>query len=337
MKEMHIKRNNAIDSLKGWGIILMVMGHVGFGSLFGKYIHAFHMPLFFIISGYLINLKDAYYEGLNKKFKTLIIPYMFFTITLGVFGLLLFGNSFNLKIYFISKFWINTDSTSIPISDALWFLTCLFFMSLIFNVYIKILKNNKLLAFLVGLSILIGTTISNFKSYMIPFGISIALGGIGFMYVGFIVKLNKEKIIFKKILNMPIWCVIILFIINLVTIYVNGYTNMRIMEYSNVILFYFNAILATLIYYNIFKKLDCYDLKINKFIQYVGKNSIVYLCLNQFVIIVLKNLIIFEKFNNSIFKLIILNCLVLIATMMLLYVFSEILNRTKLRIFIGKF
>ena len=45
-------RDPSFDILKGLGILLMIMGHVGFGELFSKYIHAFHMPLFFLISGY---------------------------------------------------------------------------------------------------------------------------------------------------------------------------------------------------------------------------------------------------------------------------------------------
>lgn len=43
------KRIAYIDILRGIGILLMVMGHVGFGSRFSHYIHAFHMPLFFVV------------------------------------------------------------------------------------------------------------------------------------------------------------------------------------------------------------------------------------------------------------------------------------------------
>ena len=39
-----------IDIYRAFGIILMVMGHIGFGGKFDKFIHAFHMPMFFFIS-----------------------------------------------------------------------------------------------------------------------------------------------------------------------------------------------------------------------------------------------------------------------------------------------
>lgn len=40
-------RAENIDVFLGFGIILMVMGHIGFGSIFDQFIHAFHMPMFF--------------------------------------------------------------------------------------------------------------------------------------------------------------------------------------------------------------------------------------------------------------------------------------------------
>lgn len=50
----HAERLDYIDIFRALGIILMVMGHIGFGSKFDKFIHAFHMPMFFWISGFFI-------------------------------------------------------------------------------------------------------------------------------------------------------------------------------------------------------------------------------------------------------------------------------------------
>ena len=46
------KRIDTVDVLRAVGILIMVMGHVGFGGKFDRYIHSFHMPLFVLISGY---------------------------------------------------------------------------------------------------------------------------------------------------------------------------------------------------------------------------------------------------------------------------------------------
>lgn len=41
---------------------MMVMGHVGFGNKFDLWIHAFHMPMWFIISGYFFNINKVFKE-----------------------------------------------------------------------------------------------------------------------------------------------------------------------------------------------------------------------------------------------------------------------------------
>lgn len=55
-------RNVVMDIAKGIGILLMVCGHA---CVFGKHFYTlFHIPLFFIISGYFI--KDYNFANINK-------------------------------------------------------------------------------------------------------------------------------------------------------------------------------------------------------------------------------------------------------------------------------
>ena len=70
-----IKRNDAIDILKGIGIILMVFDHIGFGNMVHTYIQSFHMLLFFIVSGYFYIGKKNY-NILNIKKNNMIILFM---------------------------------------------------------------------------------------------------------------------------------------------------------------------------------------------------------------------------------------------------------------------
>lgn len=57
----------------------MVMGHIGFGEKFDKFIHAFHMPIFFFVSGFLYKRSDKkILYILIKKVKSLIVPYFIF-------------------------------------------------------------------------------------------------------------------------------------------------------------------------------------------------------------------------------------------------------------------
>ena len=50
-------RNVTIDALKGLGILLMIIGHSNLPFNLRGLIFVFHMPLFFIVSGYLYKVR----------------------------------------------------------------------------------------------------------------------------------------------------------------------------------------------------------------------------------------------------------------------------------------
>jgi fucose 4-O-acetylase-like acetyltransferase len=67
-----------IDVAKGITILLVVVGHTApFGSTMRNYVFSFHMPLFFILSGYTAkSAKSAkeYVQHIIKNFCKLILP-----------------------------------------------------------------------------------------------------------------------------------------------------------------------------------------------------------------------------------------------------------------------
>ena len=76
---------DAIGCIKGIGIYFVILGHIYKCNNIGMWIYSFHMPLFFILSGYLIADKltvPCYSEYFKKKFKSLIIPFILFRIAL---------------------------------------------------------------------------------------------------------------------------------------------------------------------------------------------------------------------------------------------------------------
>ncbi len=69
-----------IDWAKAVGIYLVVLGHMP--VLYGKiYIYMFHMPFFFIISGFLFKPRPFQDECI-KSFKRLIVPYWIYNLVL---------------------------------------------------------------------------------------------------------------------------------------------------------------------------------------------------------------------------------------------------------------
>lgn len=77
-----------IDIAKGLGILVIVLGHndlAGYHPLLHKFIYAFHIPLFFFLSGMFFRPERSFGETLARRFNTLMKPYLFtlFMIYLG--------------------------------------------------------------------------------------------------------------------------------------------------------------------------------------------------------------------------------------------------------------
>lgn len=71
-----------IDWAKALAISFVIFGHIPMerGSFMQNYITAFHMPLFFFISGYLTKKEYFNKDTLKKYWHTLIIPYFCYNI-----------------------------------------------------------------------------------------------------------------------------------------------------------------------------------------------------------------------------------------------------------------
>lgn len=50
-----VERERALDVIKGVGILLVVVGHTSCPDVLKTWIYSFHMPLFFMVAGYLFN------------------------------------------------------------------------------------------------------------------------------------------------------------------------------------------------------------------------------------------------------------------------------------------
>ena len=140
-------RNNTISICKAIGIILMVIGHAGSPSFVGRFIYAFHMPLFFIASGYFFSTKnlDNKISFIKKRFKGLYIPFVKWGfIFLLLHNLLFKANILNTKfggttlysykVILDKAFHILTTMGSYEpaILGTFWFLRSLFVASIVF-------------------------------------------------------------------------------------------------------------------------------------------------------------------------------------------------------------
>lgn len=63
------------DIAKGIAILCVILGHLGNNTI-NRVVFVFHMPIFFLISGYFLSQSGTYKEFVVKKFKQCIVPYI---------------------------------------------------------------------------------------------------------------------------------------------------------------------------------------------------------------------------------------------------------------------
>ena len=115
-----------VDAAKGIGIILVVFGHLLYGSdvpLLNRFIYSFHMPLFFVLSGFLQKERKRIDEYIKRVMKRLLCPFILYAIV-GVpfFGFLWRGRYASTLNFLMDSFYVNGKITNNP----LWYLAVLF-------------------------------------------------------------------------------------------------------------------------------------------------------------------------------------------------------------------
>lgn len=140
-------KNSTISICKGIGIILMVIGHSGCPKSLHDFIYLFHMPLFFIITGFLFKIEylDKPYTFLKRKLSALYRPFLLFNLlVLSIYftnEIVLVNENISFT-YYINRFLkIILFTGQYDILGSLWFLRTLFFSNIIVFILMYIQKN----------------------------------------------------------------------------------------------------------------------------------------------------------------------------------------------------
>ncbi|MDP4272189.1 MAG: acyltransferase family protein, partial [Bacteroidota bacterium] len=176
------ERITYIDLIKGVGIILVVIGHLPIDSEFRKIIFSFHMPLFFFVSGLFHKQKDPKDFILNKA-KRLLIPYVFFFL-LSEFFTLAFDYPRHIAFQSRSFFEILNGQEYFTYNVPLWFLLCLFEVSILYYFIQRYLEGNKKLQ---TIAVLIFSALGygiNKMSINIPYFLDSAFSSLIFYHAG---------------------------------------------------------------------------------------------------------------------------------------------------------
>ena len=312
----------------------MVMGHIGFGSYFDHYIHAFHMPLFFFVTGLFFKRKNnsRFSVYIRKITKQLLVPYFIWAMICYTYAFFtgegIIGGK---RIAFLRIFTFNNDS--FPIAGALWYLTCLFFCLLILYFIDKYSKSEIVFGSFCILFFLIGFYYNYIIKISLWWSLSVSFTAVGLVYFGYLT--NKYQLI-KRLTSSNIFITFLLFLINLICIMKTGYVNMRVGSYPNMFLFLFNFFLSQIVYFNISKILATKKIlkPLVKHLAYIGQYSIVFLCLNQFVILICAKL--FYRFQKYFAYVSLYNIFLFFIVTVILYFIAKMTMKTKLKILFGK-
>lgn len=137
-------RNQNIDILKGIGILCVLLGHITSSGRLHNLIYTFHMPLFFMASGYFYRPQSTAILA-SKLLHTIGTPYLIFSL-LNFFIQWLVSEERNINIgqetimFFLLMAGIITHSSFpiYPLSAYFGFFQLLLFVELYIISYIKL-------------------------------------------------------------------------------------------------------------------------------------------------------------------------------------------------------
>lgn len=193
-----------MDLMKGICIVIVVIFHIKLPYLYFPYMTLFMLPAFFFCSGIFFRRHDSFKVFLLKKTNTLLVPYLFFSMT-------------NVLVTFIfylkdtQNGWLNAYNASAVLHNGpVWFLLCLYFMSIVYYAICCIAKEwikTLLVLLLAFLGYLLGQNNVNLPLYL-----DVMLSSIIFYHCGYLFKYKNGLTDAKVGILVKFICTLIFFI-----------------------------------------------------------------------------------------------------------------------------
>lgn len=296
-------RFNYIDLSRGAGIILVILAHISYISEGSRiFIVSFHMPLFFVISGILIFIKNEEERSLKDtavhKLKSIMIPYFLYSLL----GILIY------IVYYLltgrDGGWSAVISHIIETLtlygfSVMWFLPAIFLSELFF---LLILKKPGNTGFLLLVSVLIPVAAalilnSNLEAANALYGtnpafavfhlFAVALLRVpvcaSFIAAGYFassllpaVFSNKDNPVSGLLTPAEAFMGINLMGLTIVFSRINGVTDLHFLIFNNILLYYLAALSGSFGVILIFRALEGFSSAPPlRLLRYFGKNSLI--------------------------------------------------------------
>lgn len=305
-----------IDQAKGIGLILVMLGHCYLDEKYTFLFFAFHMPLFFFLSGYTFRGRGNYLTFVLNKARSLLIPYAFLAVVLILFDGVL-ATIYDRDYSFFSEgvlFLLQRRHT------VLWFLTCLFLMEQVLYWVVrgeKYARNTDLYYAVLGvLSFVLFISYREFVGIDLVWNLDLVLPALPFACLGKICCSLDKRFVCKK---TALWmCLAVATALLCVTSFINwrffGRTDWYSNKYGNYFLFAIGAVSGVLAVIALSKLFIC------RFLCWLGKNTLIFYGVHRVVLDYL--FVLFGKIgitapNDSVLYLLISVTAVLLAVALL--------------------
>ena len=265
---MYSNRLNWLDIAKGITILLMVLGHTSIPLFLSNFIWAFHMPLFFIASGWTTNWQKTDFKGFTKrKIRTLLVPFLVYSLIVLLLYTLQGWGYFNHWIY---NGWV---------AYALWFIPVLFLASLFAKVIYSI--KNKYLFILFAFIFAVISGILSFYKIQLPWSLS------SVPFATFLILVGTELKQFNTtIADSKLWHILILFF---VTAGISQFWRLDLC-FNSILPFIpltIGATAGTLMIFMVSSWIDKHLKYVSIMLQKVGKETFLIVAFSQIIIMLL--------------------------------------------------
>ena len=267
-----------IDICRGIGILCVIYAH-GLGADKFRYLfYAFHIPLFFFLSGVPLHHKqhESTLQSIKKGVRGILFPYFLFALLSYGLWLLPTIRTFHLHDFIqvvINIFYWNGSGKQFFYNPVLWFLPCLFATRILFTVLSNISNKSRILIPLLVSCSIGGYILATFYPLKLPFGFETALSSVAFFGLGYLYNSSPE---IKKFLeNRKIMAALILsiltFLLATLNFHLTGHqVDMRLNRMGNYFLFYLSAAcgIGMCVSWS-------YIIMKNNVLEFLGRNSMV--------------------------------------------------------------
>lgn len=332
------KRIQWIDMAKGYGMLFVIAAHCDVGIL-GRWMYTFHLPLFFMLSGYLFSCQDNIKGFLLKKCKTILVPYFLLGIPLVLFQWWEYYSMGHCSatdiLYIFLQFLVQKRMWT------LWFLACLFCVQMVFYFLAKYIKDLRWMG-LVCLTI----TVLGYAYYLnggssLPWNFDTSWMAITFFHIGYAYKKkrqNIDKFLDKKSYSIPLFA--LMAILNLGLAVIN-----RQLGYQNLEMFYSSYGMLPLVYGSAVA--GCFGVVIfSKWftlppVRYIGANSMLYFAWHQTILMPLMSKLLLRlgwaiSETTPLPELIAYKMVYILLIVVVITALNLIISNTRLRFILGR-